>query len=78
MKVHCVCFSRIITYFEDISEKLAREQDLSDPLIVETESLTFRGQTVSCSDVYIKHLLVYTLWSIVYILALQCSLMQEL
>ena len=40
--------SRIVTYFEEISEKLAREHDLTEPLMVNTEGLTFRGQTVSC------------------------------
>ena len=46
-------YSRIVTYFEEISQKLAREQDLTDPLIVDTEGLTFRGQTVSCAKLII-------------------------
>ena len=38
---------RIVEYFEEMTEKLARDEDLSDPLIVNTQYLAFRGQTVS-------------------------------
>ena len=34
-----------------MTEKLARDEDLSDPLVVNTQYLAFRGQTVS----YILH-----------------------
>ena len=43
-----LCF-RIVIYVEEISEKLAREENLTDPLIINTDSITFRGETVSCN-----------------------------
>ena len=43
-----LCF-RIVIYVEEISEKLAREENLTDPLVINTDSITFRGQTVSCN-----------------------------
>ena len=42
----CVC-GRIIEYFEEMTEKLARNEDLSRPLLVNTQNLAFHGQTVS-------------------------------
>ena len=56
--VSCACMhistlpflcSRIVIYVEEISEKLAREENLTDPLMINTDSITFLGQTVSCN-----------------------------
>ena len=38
---------RIIHYYEEMSEKLANEQNLSEPLTISTDAVTFRGQIVS-------------------------------
>ena len=38
---------RIILYYDEMSQKLANEQNLSEPLIISTNSITFRGQKVS-------------------------------
>ena len=42
----CVC-GRIMEYFEEMTEKLARNEDLSQPLVVNTQNLAFHGQRVS-------------------------------
>ena len=40
-------YCRIIAYFEEMAEKLATEEGLSDPVQVSTENLAFIGTTVS-------------------------------
>lgn len=40
-----LCY-RIIASFEEMTVKLAEEEDLLDPLIINTKNLAFRGQTV--------------------------------
>ena len=41
------CCGRIMGYFEEMTEKLARNEDLSQPLVVNTQNLAFHGQSVS-------------------------------
>ena len=41
------CCGRIMEYFEEMTEKLARNEDLSQPLVVNTQNLAFHGQRVS-------------------------------
>ena len=46
--IHAEIFlHRIIKYYDEMSQKLANEQNLSEPLIISTNSITFRGQKVS-------------------------------
>ena len=42
----CFC-GRIIEYFEEMTENLARNEDLSQPLVVNTQNIAFHGQRVS-------------------------------